>query len=80
MTSGQVVIAPDKFKGSLTAAQTAEHIAAGVRRAAPDVDVRTMPVADGGEGTVSAAVAQASNRSRPASTARPASRSPRPSP
>lgn len=57
MNSGQVVIAPDKFKGSLTAAQAAEHIAAGVRRAAPDVNVRTMPVADGGEGTVSAAVA-----------------------
>ncbi len=56
-TTGHVVIAPDKFKGSLSAAQAAERIAAGVRRAAPGTDVRTLPVADGGEGTVLAALA-----------------------
>ena len=56
-TTGHVVIAPDKFKGSLSAAEAAERIAAGVRRAAPGTDVRTLPVADGGEGTVLAALA-----------------------
>ncbi len=54
---GHVVIAPDKFKGSLTGSEAAERIAAGVRRALPGVEVRTLPVADGGEGTVLAAVA-----------------------
>lgn len=33
--TGRVLIAPDKFKGSLTAAEAADRIAAGVRRAAP---------------------------------------------
>ncbi|MEU5881810.1 glycerate kinase [Spirillospora sp. NPDC047279] len=54
---GQVVIAPDKFKGSLTAAQVAAHVAAGLRRVHPDLPVVAMPVADGGDGTVDAAVA-----------------------
>lgn len=55
--TGHVVIAPDKFKGSLSAAEAAERIAAGIRRAAPGTEVRTLPVADGGEGTVLAALA-----------------------
>jgi glycerate kinase len=54
--NARVVVAPDKFKGSLTAAEAAKRIAAGIRRAAPDADVHTLPVADGGEGTVLAAV------------------------
>jgi len=57
ITTGHVVIAPDKFKGSLSAAEAAERIAAGVRRAVPGTEVRTLPVADGGEGTVLAALA-----------------------
>src|SRR5919199_512234 len=52
-----VVVAPDKFKGSLTAAQVASHVAVGLRAAAPRVEVREVPVADGGEGTVDAALA-----------------------
>ncbi|MFC1414457.1 glycerate kinase [Streptacidiphilus sp. N1-12] len=56
-TTGHVVIAPDKFKGSLTAAEAAARIAAGILRAAPGTDVRLLPVADGGEGTVLAALA-----------------------
>ncbi|MGK5555021.1 glycerate kinase [Actinomadura kijaniata] len=55
--SGHVVIAPDKFKGSLTANQVAEHVAAGLRRARPDARLVLLPVADGGDGTVDAAVA-----------------------
>jgi glycerate 2-kinase len=53
----RVVIAPDKFKGSLTAAEAAEAIAAGLRRARPKVEVVLAPIADGGDGTVDAAVA-----------------------
>lgn len=56
-STGQVVIAPDKFKGSLTAAEAAARIAAGILRAAPGTALRLLPVADGGEGTVLAALA-----------------------
>ncbi|MFH8366823.1 glycerate kinase [Streptomyces sp. NPDC018031] len=53
-----MLIAADKFKGSLTAAQVAEHVTAGLRRGASGtVRVETLPVADGGDGTVDAAVA-----------------------
>jgi glycerate kinase len=52
-----VLIAADKFKGSLTAVQVAQRVTAGLRRIAPDVEVESVPVADGGAGTVAAAVA-----------------------
>jgi glycerate 2-kinase len=52
----RVVVAPDKFKGSLTAAQVAARVAAGLARAAPGVEVAQVPVADGGDGTLEAAV------------------------
>jgi len=55
--TGRVLIAADKFKGSLTAVEVAEHVAAGLRRARPGVAVEALPVADGGDGTVAAAVA-----------------------
>ena len=51
-----VLIAPDKFKGSLTAPEVAEAVAAGIRRVRPDVEARPAPVADGGDGTVQAAL------------------------
>ncbi|MFJ3641599.1 glycerate kinase [Streptomyces sp. NPDC090108] len=53
----RVLIAADKFKGSLTAAQVAERVAAGLRRVVPSAVVEALPVADGGDGTVDAAVA-----------------------
>ncbi|MFI1538555.1 glycerate kinase [Streptomyces anandii] len=52
-----MLVAADKFKGSLTAVQVAERVTAGLRRAVPDLEVETLPVADGGDGTVDAAVA-----------------------
>ena len=52
-----VLIVPDKFKGSLSETQVADAIAAGLRRDRPDLDVASVPVADGGEGTLAAAVA-----------------------
>jgi len=53
----RLVVASDKFKGSLTAAQVAAAVEAGVRRVSPDVDIAVVPVADGGDGTVAAALA-----------------------
>lgn len=52
----KVVVAPDKFRGSLSAPQAAQAIEDGLRRVQPDADVRRVPVADGGDGTVDAAV------------------------
>jgi glycerate 2-kinase len=52
-----VVIAPDKFKGTLTAAEVAAHVATGLGRVQPGVEVIQVPVADGGDGTVEAAQA-----------------------
>ena len=52
-----VVIAPDSFKGSLTADQAAAAIAAGIARARPAAEVVLRPVADGGKGTVADALA-----------------------
>ena len=53
----RILIAPDKFKGSLTAAEAAAAIAEGALRVYPDAEAIQFPVADGGEGTLEAAVA-----------------------
>lgn len=52
----KVVVAPNAFKGSLTASQAAAAIARGVREAFPEAEVIEVPVADGGDGTVEALV------------------------
>ncbi len=52
----QVLIAPDKFKGTLSALEAAQAMAEGVLRVYPDAQVQLLPMADGGEGTVAAAV------------------------
>ena len=53
----RVVVAPDKFKGSLSAPDVAQALAEGLRSALPALEVVEAPVADGGEGTLDAAVA-----------------------
>jgi glycerate 2-kinase len=53
----RIVIAPDKFKGSLEAQEVAEAIADGLAAVLPMAEVHCQPVADGGEGTVAAALA-----------------------
>ena len=52
----RVVLAPDKFKGSLTAAEVAEALAAGMQDVLPGLETIMLPVADGGDGTVAAAL------------------------
>lgn len=55
-TASRVVLAPDKFKGSLTAAEVGDALAAGMLDVLPGLDVTKLPVADGGDGTVAAAL------------------------
>ena len=50
----KILIAPDKFKGSLNAREVAENIAKGIRDALPDAEIDIVPMADGGEGTADA--------------------------
>ena len=52
----KIVVAPNAFKGSLTAPEAAAAIAQGVREALPDAEILEVPVADGGDGTVDALV------------------------
>ncbi len=52
----QIVIAPQALKGSLSAIETGEAIAAGVREVYPTAQTTIVPIADGGEGTVQALV------------------------
>ncbi|MGW4089697.1 glycerate kinase [Nocardia sp. NPDC004750] len=55
--AARVILAPDKFKGSLAAPEVAAALADGLRRSAPETEIRQLPVADGGDGTVEAFVA-----------------------
>jgi glycerate kinase len=57
-----VVVAPDSFKGSLSAIQAAAAMERGVLAAWPDARVVKVPIADGGEGTVEALVEATSGR------------------
>ena len=70
----RVLVAPDKFKGSLSAQQAAEAIADGARDAALalglGLEIHLQPVADGGEGIVAAALA-AGYRAHPVTVSGP---------
>lgn len=55
----KIVVAPDSLKESLTAAQTAQAIERGIKSILPTANVVLLPIADGGEGTVSALVTAA---------------------
>jgi glycerate 2-kinase len=52
----KIIVAPNTFKGSISATQAAKAITRGVRDVFPDAEVIEIPVADGGEGTVEALV------------------------
>lgn len=52
----RVVVAPDKFKGSLSALAAARAMARGIAKACPQASIDPIPMADGGEGTVAALV------------------------
>jgi glycerate kinase len=54
MRAPVVVVAPNSFKGSLSALAAADAMAAGIQRAWPDAETRVRPMADGGDGTLDA--------------------------
>jgi glycerate kinase len=53
----RVLLAPDKFKGTLSAAEVAARLSEGIRSRRPGAEVVTLPVADGGDGWLAAFVA-----------------------
>jgi glycerate kinase len=57
-----VVIAPDSFKGSLSAPAICAAVARGLSRVWPDVEIRACPMADGGEGTLDAVLSRGGKR------------------
>lgn len=54
MDARTVLLAPDKFKGCLSSREVSAALAEGLREAAPGIRIRSVPVADGGDGTVAA--------------------------
>jgi glycerate kinase len=58
----RIVVAPDSFKGSLSALRAAEAMERGIRSVFPQAEVLKVPIADGGEGTVEALVAATGGR------------------
>jgi glycerate kinase len=48
----KILIAPDSFKDALSALEVADSLGKGLRKALPDAQIRIVPMADGGEGTV----------------------------
>ncbi|WP_206760630.1 glycerate kinase [Halobacillus yeomjeoni] len=50
----KVIVAPDSFKGSMSSTEAAASIKEGLQAYDPDMTVKTIPMADGGEGTVDA--------------------------
>ena len=60
----RIVVAPNAFKGSLSALAAAKAIGDGIRLADPDADLILVPIADGGDGTVDALVAGADGQHR----------------
>lgn len=58
----KIVIAPDSFKGSLSALEVAQAIERGVKRVKKEANAILVPVADGGEGTMDSLVASTNGR------------------
>jgi glycerate 2-kinase len=52
----KIIIAPDSFKGSVSAAEAASAIERGIKKALPDAETQLVPQADGGEGTLDSLV------------------------
>ena len=70
----KLIVSPDSFKGSLSAAAAAAAIAAGAARARPDAAIVLLPLADGGEGTVETLIGALDGRSLEVETRDPLDR------
>ena len=60
----RIVIAPDSYKGSVSALGVAQAMERGVLRVFPNAEVCKIPIADGGEGTVEALLAATNGSAR----------------
>lgn len=58
----RILLAPDSFKGSLSAPAVCDALTAGLRRVLPDAEIVTIPLADGGEGFAEALLAARGGR------------------
>ncbi|MEX2460193.1 MAG: glycerate kinase [Paenibacillaceae bacterium] len=58
----KIIIAPDSYKGSLSAAEAAEAIERGIKRYLPQAETIKLPMADGGEGTLDSLIAATNGR------------------
>jgi glycerate kinase len=58
----RIVVAPDSYKGSVSALGVAQAMERGIHAVFPDAEVLEVPIADGGEGTVEALVAATGGR------------------
>ncbi|WP_258115397.1 glycerate kinase family protein [Levilactobacillus yiduensis] len=67
----RVLIASDSFKGSATSNEVADYIATGAHQADPTIQVTTIPIADGGEGTVSSVLTAVGGQTYTASVVGP---------
>lgn len=67
----KIVLAPDSYKGSLTAQKACEAMAVGIRKALPEAEIIQVPMADGGEGTVQSLVDATGGRIYTASVKNP---------
>ena len=52
----RIVLAPDKFKGSITARDVAAQVGAGITAVLPDAELVVVPVSDGGDGLLDVAL------------------------
>ncbi|MEM5770399.1 MAG: glycerate kinase, partial [Bacillota bacterium] len=58
----RIIVAPDSYKGSVSALEAAEAMERGIRAVFPAAEVIKVPLADGGEGTVAALVTATDGR------------------
>lgn len=64
----RIVVAPDSFKENLLAVEVAKAISAGIERVIPDAEIISIPVADGGEGSVEALITATGGKIIPTSS------------
>jgi glycerate kinase len=70
----RILVAPQEYKGTLTAREAAQAIADGIRSALPEAEIDTVPVSDGGPGLVDAVLASTPARAMVTSVCDPLSR------
>ena len=60
----KILIAPDSFKGTMTSSEVCRTVKAAIKEVLPSAEITSLPVADGGEGSVDAFAAALSGKAR----------------